>query len=122
MIKYSSAFFCFGMFLRASSRSSRRNRSRNSSGRFREGDGGMHPSPTSLKVTISAEKSASIWNNSAPFGDASPPHQSEPNDFGRKITLNFGEDLFFLFWRPPDFGRKKPLNLRFRPKNHSQSR
>ena len=77
--------------------------------------------PTSLKVTISAEKSASIWNNSAPFGDASPPHQSQPNDFGRKTTLNFGEDLFF-FWRPPDFGRKKSSNLRFRPKIQSQNR
>ena len=27
------------------------------------------------------------------------------SEFGRKISLNFGEDLFF-FWRPPDFGRK----------------
>ena len=87
--------------------------------------GGMHP-PTSLKVTILAEKSASISNNSAPFRDASPP--TSPNvanpaekslsklvktffffffgdhlilgekivwisDFGRKITLNFGEDI-----------------------------
>ena len=46
------------------------------------------------------------------------------SDFGRKISLNFGEDLFFFFflfyWRPPDFGRKKRLNLRFRPKNQSQ--
>ena len=38
-------------------------------------------------------------------------------DFGRKITLNFGEDLFFFFfffffWRSPNFGRKKPLNFR----------
>ena len=40
-----------------------------------EGMGGCIP-PTSLKVTISAEKSASIWNNSAPFGDASPPPAS----------------------------------------------
>ena len=38
-------------------------------------------------------------------------HQPKPNDFGRKISLNFGEDLFFFFWRPPDFGRKKPLNV-----------
>ena len=31
----------------------------------------------------------------------------------KKIRLNFGEDLFFLFfWRPPDFGRKKSLNFR----------
>ena len=46
-----------------------------------------------------------------------PPHQCKANGFGRKITLNFGEDLFFfLFWRPPDFGQKK------RSKNHSQFR
>ena len=147
----------------------------------------MHPPPTSLKVTILAEKSASISNNSAPFRDASPPtslNVTNPaekslsilvktrfffcfffgdhlilgkkivwisdfgrkitlnfsedlfyflettwywakkrvwiSDFGLKITLNFGEDLFFFFWRPPDFGRKKRLNFRFRPKNHSQ--
>ena len=30
--------------------------------------------------------------------------------------------FFFFFWRPPDFGRKKRLNFRFRPKNHSQFR
>ena len=39
------------------------------SGGFR---GGCIP-PTSLKVTILAEKSASVSNNSAPFRDASPP-------------------------------------------------
>ena len=107
--------------------------------------------PTSLKVTILAEKSASISNNSAPFRDASP-HQPQPKDSGRKTNLNFGEDLFFFgdhlilgeknvwisdfgwkitlnfgedlffFWRPPDFGLKKRLNFRFRPKNHSQFR
>ena len=84
--------------------------------------GGMHPPPTSLKVTILAEKSASILNNSAPFRDASPPHRPKRNESGRKISLNSGEDLFFFFffWRPPDFGRKKRLNFRFRPKNHSQ--
>ena len=43
-------------------------------------------------------------------------------DFGRKITLNFGEDLFFFFffWRSPTFGWKKRLNFRFRPKNLSE--
>ena len=41
-----------------------------SSGGFRGGDASP---PTSLKVTILAEKSASISNNSAPFRDASPP-------------------------------------------------
>ena len=59
--------------------------------------GGMHP-PTSLKVTILAEKTASISNNSAPFRDASPPHQPKCNESGRKIALNFGEDLFFFFF------------------------
>ena len=37
------------------------------------GDGGDASPPTSLKVTILAEKSASVSNNSAPFRDASPP-------------------------------------------------
>ena len=37
------------------------------------GDGGDASPPTSLKVTILAEKSASISNNSAPVRDASPP-------------------------------------------------
>ena len=96
------------------------------------GDGG---DAKSLKVTILAEKSASISNNSAPFWDASPPTDlnvtnpaknhsrfwwrpffffffffffgdhlilGEKNvwisDFGRKITLDFGEDLFFFFF------------------------
>ena len=35
--------------------------------------GGDASPPTSLKVTILAEKSALILNNSAPFRDASPP-------------------------------------------------
>ena len=56
------------------------------------------------------------------MGGMHPPHQPKPNDFGQKISLNFGEDLFFFFWRPPDFGRKKRLNFRFRPKNQSQFR
>ena len=29
-------------------------------------------------------------------GDAFPPHQPKPNDFGRKISLIFGETFFFL--------------------------
>ena len=50
-----------------------------------------------------------------------PPHQPQPNDFGRKITLNFAWDLFFFFgdhlilgeknvWIS-DFGRKITLNF-----------
>ena len=58
----------------------------------------------------------------------------EPNDFGRKICLNLTISaeksvsisvktfFFVLFWRPPDFGRKKRLNFRFRSKNQSQFR
>ena len=34
------------------------------------------------------------------------------SDFGQKITLNFGEDLFFfLGGGSPNFGRKKALNF-----------
>ena len=29
-------------------------------------------------------------------GGMHPPHQPKPNDFARKISLNFGEDLFNL--------------------------
>ena len=32
------------------------------------------------------------------MGGMHPPHQPKRNDFGRKITLNFGEDLVFLFF------------------------
>ena len=122
------------------------------SGGFRGGDGGDASPPTSLKLTILAEKSASISNNSAPFRDASPPTSRNPripvktfffffffffflettwfwakkkvwiSDFGRKITLKFGEDLFFFFGDHLILGEKKRLNFRFRPKNHSQFR
>ena len=96
------------------------------SGGFRGGDGGMHPPPhqpksnnIGRKISLYFEKLGSI------SGCIPPPHQSTPHDFGRKITFNFGEDLFFIylfFWRRPDFGRKKRLNFRFRPKNQSQFR
>ena len=49
-----------------------------------------------------------------------PPHQPKPNESGRKITLKFGEDLFFFgdhlilgeknVWNS-DFGRKITLNF-----------
>ena len=124
------------------------------------GDGGDASPPTSLKVTILAEKSASVSNKSAPFRDASPPtdlkvtnpakNQSqfwwrpffffffffflETTWIWAKKTFEFpisAEKLvsilvktffffFFFFWRPSEFGRKKRLNLRFRPKNQSQ--
>ena len=52
-----------------------------------------------------------------------PPHQCKANGFGRKITLNFGEDLFFFSFfgdhlilggkndRSSDFGPKITLNF-----------
>ena len=58
--------------------------------------------------------------NSPPHSKTAPPLKRLNLRIGRNITLNFGEDLFFFFWRPPNFGRKKPLNFGFRPKNHSE--
>ena len=52
-----------------------------------------------------------------------PPHQPKRNESGRKIALNFGEDLFFFFFFGDhlilgekivwisDFGRKIALNF-----------
>ena len=87
------------------------------------GDGGDASPPTSLKVTILAEKSASILNNSAPFRDASPPTDLNVTNPAAKAVSILVKTFFFFFlsfWRPPDFGRKKRLKSRFRPKNHSQ--
>ena len=57
--------------------------------------------------------------NSPPHTKRAPPQTFELAKLGRKITLNFGEDLFFFFfWRSPIFGRKKTFE--FRPKNHSE--
>ena len=91
------------------------------SGGFRGGMGGCIP-PTSLKVTILAKKSALILNNSAPFRDASPPTDINVTNPAEKSVSILVKTFFFFFffWRPPDFGRKKRLNFRFRPKNHSQ--
>ena len=108
------------------------------------------PNLAEKSVSISVKTSFFVWR---------PPDLGGRNlrisDFGRKISLNFGKDLFFLettwfwaeetfefrisaeksvsisaktffflffFWRLPDFGRKKPLNFGFRPKNQSQFR
>ena len=72
-----------------------------------------------FKVTILAEKSALILNNSAPFRDASPPTDLNVTNPAEK-SVSILVKTFFFFWRPPDFGRKKRLNFRFRPKNQSQ--
>ena len=90
------------------------------SGGFRGGDEGDASPPTSLKVTILAEKSALILNNSAPFRDASPPTDLNVTNPAEKSVSILVKTFFFFFWRPPDFGRKKRLNFRFRAKNQSQ--
>ena len=77
-------------------------------GGFRGGDGGDASPPTSLKVTILAEKSALILNNSAPSRDASPPtdlNVTNPPEKSVSILAKtfFFFFFFFFFWRPPDF-------------------
>ena len=64
------------------------------------------------------------WKIAPPIRKEPPLKRLKLRNFGRKITLNFGEDLFFFFfffffffWRSPNFGRKKPLNFGFRLKN-----
>ena len=66
-----------------------------------------------FEIPISAEKSVSISVKTSVFEDHLILGGKNVwiSDFGRKISLNFGEDLFFFFWRPPDFGRKKRLNF-----------
>ena len=54
--------------------------------------------PTSLKVTILAEKSASVSNISAPFRDASPPHRPKRNESGEKSVSILVKNFFFFFF------------------------
>ena len=62
------------------------------------GMGGMHP-PTSLKVTILAEKSASISNNLAPFRDASPPTSPNvTNPAENSLSISVKTFFFFFFF------------------------
>ena len=57
----------------------------------------MHPPPTDLNVTNPAEKSVSILVKTFFFFFGDHLILGEKNvwisDFGRKITLNFGEDI-----------------------------
>ena len=74
------------------------------SGGFRGGDGGDASPPTSPKVTILAEKSAPISNNSAPFRDASlPTSLNVTNPAEKSLSILVKTFFFFFFWRPPDF-------------------
>ena len=58
-----------------------------------------------------------------------PPFVSWASGFWLEIWVSSGEKrdgpwvktfFFYFFWRSPNFGRKKPLNFGFRPKNHSE--
>ena len=66
-------------------------------------------------VTLVAENGSSggLRNVQSVQMHRGPPFLGGPPT---SITLNFSEDLFFFFflWRPPEFGRKKGLNFRFR--------
>ena len=58
--------------------------------------------------------------NSPPYWKTAPPQT-----FGFPIWAEKSASISaktFFFWRPLDFGRKKPLNFRFRPKNQPQFR
>ena len=58
--------------------------------------GGCIP-PTSLKVTILAEKSALILNNSAPVRDASPPDDlNVTNPAEKSVSILVKTFFFFL--------------------------
>ena len=67
------------------------------SGGFRGGGGGCIP-PTSLKVTILAEKSASVSNNSAPFRDASPPTDLNVTNPAKNQSQFWWRPFFFFFF------------------------
>ena len=62
--------------------------------------------------------------NSPPHAKRAPPQKLELAKFWKKNRLEFWRRpfffFFFFFWRSPNFGRKKPLNFGFRPKNHSE--
>ena len=59
--------------------------------------GGCIPPPTSLKVTILAEKSASILNNSAPFRNAYPPTDLNVTNPAAKSVSILVKTFFFFF-------------------------
>ena len=57
----------------------------------------------------------------APHRKTAPPQMSEFAKLDEKSVSILVKTFFFLlFWRLPNFGRKKPLNFGLRPKNHSE--
>ena len=81
------------------------------SGGFRGGDGGDASPPTSLKVTILAEKSALILNNSAPFRDASPPTDLNVTNPAEKSVSILVKTFFFFFLETTWFWAKKTFEF-----------
>ena len=51
-----------------------------------------------------------------------PPETFEFPNLAEKSASISVKTFFFYFWRPPDIGRKKPLNFGFRSKNQTQFR
>ena len=62
----------------------------------------------------------SIKNSSVAGGGACPYLVQNSGAFWLRSSPKVGEDLFFLFWTLPVFGRKNRLNFWFRPENPSQ--
>ena len=56
----------------------------------------------------------------APLKKTAPPETFEFPNLAEKSDSISAKTFFF--WRPPVFGRKKPLNFGFRPKNQTQFR
>ena len=58
-----------------------------------------------------------------PHRKTAPPETFEfPNLAEKSDSISAKTLLLLFFWRAPDFGRKKPLNFGFRPKNQTQFR
>ena len=60
------------------------------------------------------------WKIAPPPFENSPPQTSEFAKLDEISVSILVKTFFFFFWRSPNFGRKKPLNFGFRPKNHSE--
>ena len=79
--------------------------------------------PQTIKFEITAEKSVSISVKTFFFED----HlilggKKFELEISAEKSVSISVKTVFLFRRSADFGRKKRLNVRFRPKNQSQFR
>ena len=58
------------------------------------------------------------WKIAPPHTKRAPPQTFELAKLGEKSPWSLAKTFFF--WRSPNFGRKKRLNVGFRPKKHSE--